>query len=149
MLRDRLDGTDREISGRVRRGPGRRRLSGSRPRVEHLTVLRARFPAAQVVAGAIRVESTWVAAGRIQHTSPFSPIEGASDTAPRERVDALAAQLRQAGLDVTVRDGETALLWDKLAFLAPLARWRCSRRTPVRRRNRSQAAATRPGNGDR
>jgi 2-dehydropantoate 2-reductase len=89
--------------------------------VEHMTVLRARYPAAQVVAGTIRVESTRVAAGRIEHTSPFSGIEVASDTGPRERVDALAAQLRQAGLEVTVRDDETALLWDKLAFLAPLA----------------------------
>jgi 2-dehydropantoate 2-reductase len=66
-------------------------------------------------------ESARVAAGRIEHTSPFSWIEVASDATPPERVDALAAQLRQAGLDVTVRDDETALLWDKLAFLAPLA----------------------------
>jgi 2-dehydropantoate 2-reductase len=89
--------------------------------VEHMAVLRARFPAAQVVAGAIRVESTRVAPGRIEHTSPFSWIEVASDTAPRDRVDAVAAQLRQAGFEVKVRDDETALLWDKLAFLAPLA----------------------------
>jgi len=89
--------------------------------VEHMTALRARFPVAQVVAGAIRVESTRVGAGRISHTSPFSWIEVASDTAPRERVDALAAQLHQAGLDVTVRDDETALLWEKLTLLAPLA----------------------------
>lgn len=89
--------------------------------VEHMTALRTRFPAAQVVAGAIRVESTRVAAGHIEHTSPFSGIEVASDAAPHERVEALAAQLRQAGLDVTVRDNESALLWDKLAFLAPLA----------------------------
>jgi 2-dehydropantoate 2-reductase len=89
--------------------------------VEHMAALRARFPADQVVAGAIRVESTRVAAGRIEHTTPFSWIEIASDTAPRPRVDALAAQLRQAGLAVTVRDDETTMLWDKLAFLAPLA----------------------------
>jgi 2-dehydropantoate 2-reductase len=89
--------------------------------VEHMTALRARFPATQVVAGAIRVESTRVVPGRIEHTSPFSWIEVASHTAPRERVEALAVQLRQAGLDVTVRDDETAMLWDKLAFLAPLA----------------------------
>jgi 2-dehydropantoate 2-reductase len=88
---------------------------------EHMPVLRSAFPAAQVVAGAIRVETTRVAPGRIEHTSPFSGIEVASDTAPGERVEALAAQLRRAGLDVTVRDDETALLWDKLAFLAPLA----------------------------
>jgi 2-dehydropantoate 2-reductase len=89
--------------------------------VEHLALLRTRFPAAQVVAGAIRVESARVAAGQIEHTSPFSRIEVASDTAPSGRVEALAGQLRQAGLDVTVRDDETVLLWDKLAFLAPLA----------------------------
>lgn len=89
--------------------------------VDHMAVLRDRYPADQVVAGAIRVESTRVAAGRIEHTSPFSWIEVASATAPGERVEALAAQLRQAGFDVTVRDDETALLWDKLAFLAPLA----------------------------
>jgi 2-dehydropantoate 2-reductase len=89
--------------------------------VDHMAVLRDRYPADQVVAGAIRVESTRVAAGRIEHTTPFSWIEVASATAPSERVEALAAQLSQAGLDVTVRDDETALLWDKLAFLAPLA----------------------------
>jgi 2-dehydropantoate 2-reductase len=89
--------------------------------VEHMAVLRTRFPAEQVVAGAIRVESTRVASGRIEHTSPFSWMEVASDTAPGERVDALADQLRQAGLDVTIRDDETSLLWDKLALLAPLA----------------------------
>ena len=89
--------------------------------VEHMTALRTAYPGAQVVAGAIRVESTRVAAGRIEHTSPFSWIQVASDTAPRERVDALAAQLTEAGLDVTVRDDETVLLWDKLAFLAPFA----------------------------
>ena len=89
--------------------------------IEHMIGLRARFPVTQVVAGTIRVESTRVTAGRIDHTSPFSWIEVASDTAPRERVDALAAQLQQAGLDVTVRDDEAALLWDKLALLAPLA----------------------------
>jgi 2-dehydropantoate 2-reductase len=89
--------------------------------VDHMAMLRVRFPAPQVVAGAIRVESTRVATGQIEHASPFSWIEVASDTAPRERVGALAAQLRQAGFDVTVRDDEAGLLWDKLALLAPLA----------------------------
>ena len=89
--------------------------------VEHMTALRGHFPAAQVVAGAIRVESTRVAPCHIEHTSPFSWIEVASDTAPRERVEALATQLRHAGFDVTIRENETVLLWDKLAFLAPLA----------------------------
>jgi 2-dehydropantoate 2-reductase len=89
--------------------------------VEHMTVLRHRYPAEQVVAGAIRVESTRVAAGRIEHTSPFSWIDLASATAPPSRVAALADRLRAAGFEVRVRDDETTLLWDKLAFLAPLA----------------------------
>jgi 2-dehydropantoate 2-reductase len=89
--------------------------------VEHMVALRERYPTAQVLAGAIRVETTRVAPGRIEHTSPFSGIDVASATAPRARVEAIADRLRQAGFDVVVRDDETALLWDKLAFLAPLA----------------------------
>ncbi len=89
--------------------------------VEHMAVLRDRYPAAQVVAGAIRVESTRVAAGHIEHTSPFAAIELASDTAPRDRLDRLARELEAAGLDVAVRDDETMMLWTKLALLAPLA----------------------------
>ncbi|GAA5199343.1 ketopantoate reductase family protein [Rugosimonospora acidiphila] len=89
--------------------------------VEHLAGLRDRFPPAQVVAGAIRVESTRVGPGRIEHTSPFCRIDVGSETAPRERVEALAAQLSRAGLDTRVRDDEANLLWDKLAFLAPMA----------------------------
>jgi 2-dehydropantoate 2-reductase len=89
--------------------------------VEHMTVLRRRFPAERVVAGAIRVESTRVATGRIEHTSPFSWIEVASATAPPPRVAALADLLRAAGFEVRIRDDESALLWGKLAFLAPLA----------------------------
>jgi 2-dehydropantoate 2-reductase len=89
--------------------------------VEHMTALRARFAGDRVVAGAIRVESTRVGTGRIEHTTPFCGIQVASETAPPERVEALAARLRQAGFDVTIRPDETGMLWDKLGFLAPLA----------------------------
>ena len=88
---------------------------------EHMSLLRDRYPAEQVVAGVVRVESTRVAPGRIEHTSPFLTFELASRTAPRARVDDLAARLKEAGLDVTVRDDETAALWDKLSFLASVA----------------------------
>ncbi|MFC0533788.1 ketopantoate reductase family protein [Phytohabitans kaempferiae] len=89
--------------------------------VDHLAALRERFPAAQVLAGSIRVESTRVGPGRIAHTSPFCAVEVAGDLAPTARLETLAAQLRTAGIDAVVRDSEAALLWDKLAFLAPLA----------------------------
>ncbi|MGI5242575.1 ketopantoate reductase family protein [Dactylosporangium sp. CA-139066] len=84
--------------------------------VEHMAVLRGRYPAARVVAGSIRIESTRVSAGRIEHTSPFSGIDVAGDGAAE-----VAALLTGAGFDVSVRDCEAAVLWDKLALLAPLA----------------------------
>ncbi|MCX3059080.1 ketopantoate reductase family protein [Streptomyces beihaiensis] len=82
---------------------------------EHLGVLRERCPSANVVAGTIKVEATRVAPGRISHSSPFTNIELAGP------LDEFAARLRHAGLGVDLRDDETAMLWDKLAFLAPLA----------------------------
>ncbi|WP_310719014.1 ketopantoate reductase family protein [Streptomyces lydicus] len=83
--------------------------------LDHLRLLRERYPAAEVAAGTIRVEATRTAPGRINHTSPFANLELAAP------LDEFAAQLRHAGLGVTLRSDETAMLWDKLAFLAPLA----------------------------
>ncbi|GAB7028956.1 2-dehydropantoate 2-reductase [Streptomyces sp. NPDC021749] len=83
--------------------------------LDHLAVLRRRYPAAGVVAGTIKVEATRTAPGRIVHTSPFAHLELAAP------LDALADGLRQAGLGVTLRPDEAAMLWDKLAFLAPFA----------------------------
>jgi 2-dehydropantoate 2-reductase len=89
--------------------------------VEHLALLRDRYPTGQVIAGAMRVESTRVAPGLIEHTTPFAAVEVASRTAPRSRVDELAARLEGAGLQTVVRDDELTMMWDKLAFLAALA----------------------------
>ncbi|MEU9796241.1 2-dehydropantoate 2-reductase [Streptomyces sparsogenes] len=83
--------------------------------LDHLGLLRDRYPSAEVVAGTIRVEATRTAPGRINHTSPFANLELGAP------LDEFAKQLRHAGLGVTLRSDETAMLWDKLAFLAPLA----------------------------
>ncbi|MEU4100271.1 ketopantoate reductase family protein [Streptomyces tanashiensis] len=83
--------------------------------LDHVAALRRRYPAGQVVAGTIRVEATRTAPGRIAHTSPFTALELAAPL-----VD-LASRLRHAGLDVTLRTDESAMLWDKLSFLAPFA----------------------------
>ncbi|GHJ38259.1 2-dehydropantoate 2-reductase [Streptomyces sp. TS71-3] len=90
---------------------------------EHVSVLRERYPAEQVVPGTIRIESTRVAPGQIVHSSPFAAVDLASRTVPAERVAALGALLSGAGLTVRVRDGgdEDAILWEKLSFLAPMA----------------------------
>ncbi|WP_316746110.1 2-dehydropantoate 2-reductase [Streptomyces sp. MK7] len=83
--------------------------------LDHLTVLRERFPSGRVVAGTIRVEATRTSPGRIAHTSPFADLQLAA------AAEEFAEQLRQAGLSVTVREDESAMLWDKLAFLAAFA----------------------------
>lgn len=89
--------------------------------IEHVATLRERYPAAAVAAATIRVEATRTAAGQVEHASPFALVEVAASAANAERVEDLAAHLRRAGLDVKVRSDETAMLWEKLAFLAPLA----------------------------
>ena len=80
--------------------------------VDHVALLRARY--ANVVAGAIRVESERLAASRIRQSSPFLRVELAG-------AEPVAAELRAAGIDCSVRADELSLLWDKLAFLAPVA----------------------------
>lgn len=85
--------------------------------VEHLAVLRERYPKALVVAAAIRVESARVDTGRISHTSPFARV----DLCTPGPAGGLADALERAGLEVHRRDDEVRLLWDKLAFLAPFA----------------------------
>jgi 2-dehydropantoate 2-reductase len=112
--------------------------------VEHMGVLRARFRPERVVAGAIRVETTRVGPGRVEHTSPFCFVDVASATAPPDRVSVLADQLRGAGLDVTVGADEATLLWGKLVLLAPMALLTTHTRAPmgvVRDRRRSDLDA--------
>jgi 2-dehydropantoate 2-reductase len=89
--------------------------------IDHVAWLRGRYPPDQVVAGTIRVESTRVGPGVIEHASPFAVVELAVGKAPRARVEELGARLAETGLDVTVRDDEATTLWSKLAVLAPIA----------------------------
>lgn len=80
--------------------------------VDHLRVLQQRYR--NVVGGAIRVESERVAPGRIRQTSPFVRVD-LSDGA--DLVDLLIV----AGLDAARGPDALSILWEKLAFLAPLA----------------------------
>lgn len=89
--------------------------------VEHPDVLRRRYRPDLVAPSVIRVESTRVAPGVIEHGSPFVEVDLASATAPRERLDAVAEMLTAAGVPAKVQDDETATLWAKMTFLAPLA----------------------------
>jgi 2-dehydropantoate 2-reductase len=114
--------------------------------IDHLAWLRRRYPPDQVVAGTIRVESTRVGPGVIEHASPFAIVElaaGREDPA-RALVEDLAARLAETGLEVTVRDDEARILWSKLSVLAPIALVTTWTATPVgeaRARHRDEAVA--------
>jgi 2-dehydropantoate 2-reductase len=88
--------------------------------VEHVAWLRDRYPEAQVLAATIRIETTRVAPGVIEHQSPFAVIELArhGDAA---RVDELGRVLAEVVPSTAVEDDETAVLWGKLLVLAPMA----------------------------
>jgi 2-dehydropantoate 2-reductase len=89
--------------------------------VEHPALLRRRYRPEQVAPAVIRVESTRIAPGVIEHGSPFAEVDLTAETAPRARVDALTGALEWAGVRVRVQDGEAATLWAKMSFLAPFA----------------------------
>ncbi|GGV36632.1 ketopantoate reductase family protein [Streptomyces spectabilis] len=86
--------------------------------VEHLDTLRKHFGAERVTPAVIRVESTRTAPGVIEHGSPFLEIDLAVRHEPHVP---LAALLTSAGADTRVVPDENAVLWAKLAFLAPFA----------------------------
>jgi 2-dehydropantoate 2-reductase len=89
--------------------------------IDHMDLLRSIYRPSNVVAAAIRVETARVEPGVIRQLSPFAAIELAPSDANRDRVERFAAQLTAVGFDVRLRDDETAMLWDKLSFLAPMA----------------------------
>lgn len=80
--------------------------------VDHVRLLRARYR--HVAAGAVRVESERISPTLIRQSSPFLRFELAGAPTAQD-------ELRRAGLECHGRDEELSLLWDKLAFLAPVA----------------------------
>ncbi|MFI8834427.1 ketopantoate reductase family protein [Streptomyces afghaniensis] len=89
--------------------------------VEHPATLRARYRPDRVAPAVIRVESTRVAPGVIEHGSPFAEIDLTGAEVPRARLDTVAETLTAAGPATRVQDDETAALWAKMSFLAPMA----------------------------
>lgn len=87
--------------------------------VDHLALLRERYR--NVVAGVIRVESTKVAPGVIEHASAFARIELAATGELAGPAGRVVDDLRAAGFDATLRDDENAMMWSKLTFLGPIA----------------------------
>jgi 2-dehydropantoate 2-reductase len=89
--------------------------------LDHLAVLRRRFPADTVLAGAIRVEADRPQPGVVVHTSPFLRVDMASDGHAATGMQALADALSQAGVSARVSDSEANVMWSKLVRLNALA----------------------------
>ena len=89
---------------------------------EHVAFLRERFE--DVVAATIRVESTRVAPGVIEQTSPFLRIEL---SAHQEIADLLNA----AGIPATLNENESQVLWSKLVRLNAIALTTTAYRAPM------------------
>ena len=86
--------------------------------VAHMQTIRDHWSTAErrveVTAAAIRVEAESVGTGCVRHHSSGVRVDvvGAHD---------IRLELSGAGIDARVRDDEATLLWEKLAFLAPVA----------------------------
>jgi 2-dehydropantoate 2-reductase len=90
--------------------------------LDHLAVLRERFPAGSVLAGSIRVEADRPQPGVVVHTSNFLLVSMASaEPAAQSAMNALADALSQAGVPVKVLDSEADVMWSKLVRLNALA----------------------------
>ena len=81
--------------------------------LDHFEFLHRRYR--RVTAGAIRVESERSPAWVVRQTSPFLRV----DLGPGG--DEIAADMRAAGMECTVRADDASVLWEKLAVLAPIA----------------------------
>jgi 2-dehydropantoate 2-reductase len=90
--------------------------------LDHLAVLRRRFPSDSVLAGSIRVEADRPQPGVVVHTSPFLLVSMASAApAMAAAIEQLAAALGDAGVPVKVSDSEADVMWSKLVRLNALA----------------------------
>jgi 2-dehydropantoate 2-reductase len=90
--------------------------------LDHIAVLRRRFPSDSVLAGSIRVEADRPRAGTVVHTSPFLLVSMASRVpAMAPRIERLAAALGDAGVPFEVLDSEANVMWSKLVRLNALA----------------------------
>ncbi len=90
--------------------------------LDHLALLRERFPPGTVLAGSIRVEADRPAPGVVVHTSPFLLVSMASaEPAVHPAMQALADALSEAGVPTRVQDSEADVMWSKLVRLNALA----------------------------
>jgi 2-dehydropantoate 2-reductase len=90
--------------------------------LDHIAVLRERFPPETVIAGTIRVEADRPEPGVIVHSSPFLLVDMASShPSAQPGIAALAEALQGAGVPVRLQGSEAQTMWSKLVRLNALA----------------------------
>ncbi len=90
--------------------------------LDHIAVLRERFPPETVIAGTIRVEADRPEPGVVVHSSPFLLVDMASGyPSAQPGIAALAKALEGAGVPVRVQGSEAQTMWSKLVRLNALA----------------------------
>ena len=85
--------------------------------VDHVELLRARLGAERILPGTIYVESERVDVGVVRQKTAFVQLA----LAPHARAAAVCEEVEAAGLGCSVGASESAVLWQKLATLAPIA----------------------------
>jgi 2-dehydropantoate 2-reductase len=90
--------------------------------LDHIALLRRRFPQESVLAGTIRVEADRPQPGVVIHTSPFLLVSMASRyPSAHPAMQALADLLAGVEIPVRVQDSEAQVMWSKLVRLNALA----------------------------
>ncbi|MFZ1022705.1 MAG: 2-dehydropantoate 2-reductase [Thermoplasmata archaeon] len=87
--------------------------------VDHVAMLRTRYPSDQVIPATIGVESERVGPGHIVHRSPFARLSVSS--VGRSALSSTLDHLQRLGFKCQFVDDEPTLMWGKLVFLAPVA----------------------------
>jgi 2-dehydropantoate 2-reductase len=90
--------------------------------LDHIAVLRERFPPETVIAGTIRVEADRPEPGVVVHSSLFLLVDMASRYPSAQLgIAALAEALQGAGVPIRMLDSEAQTMWSKLVRLNALA----------------------------
>ena len=99
--------------------------------IDHVPLLRSRYPAARVLAATIGVEAARRGPGVIQQLSVVAEVEVAEDPAEPDAAGRVADLLSAGGFIVRTLNGENQVLWRKLAVLAPFALLTASTGAPL------------------
>jgi 2-dehydropantoate 2-reductase len=85
--------------------------------LDHVELLRGRFGVSSVLAASIVIESERVEPGMVRQLSRFASVR----LAPTPQAEDVQAEVVDTGIAASIGDSEAAVLWEKLAALAPIA----------------------------